>query len=85
LHRHHHALFAKLFSQSPFRFIKRPVFYSNAKTGSPEYFVFAAIGLQTARLNQIKYLFILVGAVERANPTRTIAPEIKSVQPNLPL
>src|SRR4051812_8679988 len=55
-HRHHLAFACiKLFLKSLVLFSKRPVFYSNAKPGSPDRFVLAAIGLQTARLKQIKY------------------------------
>src|SRR4051794_14679250 len=35
----------KLFSQHPFCFLKRPLLFQTSKTGSPEYFILAAIGL----------------------------------------
>src|SRR4051812_34356373 len=64
----------KLFSQSPFCFLKRPIFYSNAKPGSPEYFVLTKCVLQTVLSRQIKFILFLVGAVERARSTRTTTP-----------
>src|SRR4051812_26124341 len=65
---------SKTIFAKPVLFSKTPHLYSNTKTGSPEYFVLAAIGLQTVRLKQIKDLIILAGAVERAVSTRTTTP-----------
>jgi hypothetical protein len=56
MHCLHKTMFAK-----PVLFSKTPPLYSNIKTGSPEYFVLAAIGLQTARLKQIKIISFFSG------------------------
>src|SRR3954470_14697656 len=52
---------SKTIFAKPALFSKTPHLYSKPKPGPPDYFFLSALGLQTVRLQQIKYFIIFVG------------------------
>src|SRR4051812_4881801 len=76
----------KLCLQSPCCFLNAPLYFSNIKSGSPEYFCLARYRFAKVLVEINKSYIYFSGAVERAEATRTTTPEnIKRPTPTCPI